>query len=87
VDAVCKTKENISARLSLRFNRRLRCAPRYLSAQLCPFSSALKYPPQKNTNNYSNSKKTKQITPYVLPPKKSSKTTTEKAAQRGIFFL
>jgi len=23
-------------------------------------------------------KKTKQITPYVLPPKKSSKTTTEK---------
>jgi len=83
VDAVCKTKENISARLSLRFNRRLRCAPRYLSAQLCPFSS---YPPKK-TNNYSNSKKIKQITPYVLPPKKSSKTTTEKAAQRGIFFL
>jgi hypothetical protein len=84
VDAVCKTKENISARLSLRFNRRLRCAPRYLSAQLCPFSSAI---PPKKTNNYSNSKKRKQITPYVLPPKKSSKTTTEKAAQRGIFFL
>jgi len=56
VDAVCKTKENISARLSLRFNRRLRCAPRYLSAQLCPFSSAI---PPKKTNNYSNSKKNK----------------------------
>jgi len=84
VDAVCKTKENISARLSLRFNRRLRCAPRYLSAQLCPFSSAI--PPKKQII-IQILKKTKQITPYVLPPKKSSKTTTEKAAQRGIFFL
>jgi len=85
VDAVCKTKENIGARLSLRFNRRLRCAPRYLSAQLCPFSSAI--PPQKKQIIIQILKKTKQITPYVLPPKISSKTTTEKAAQRGIFFL
>jgi len=48
VDAVCKTKENISARLSLRAIR-LR-APRYLSAQLRPLA-LLNIPPQKKTNN------------------------------------
>jgi len=45
VDAVCKTKENISARLSLRAIR-LR-APRYLSAQLRPLAFLNITPPKK----------------------------------------
>jgi hypothetical protein len=61
-----------------------------LSAQLRPLSSALKIsPPEKKKIiiQIKSYKKNKQITPYELPPKKSSKTTTEKAAQRGNFFL
>jgi hypothetical protein len=46
-------------------------------------SSALKYAPPKKQIIIKFKKK---ITPYVLPPKKI-KTTTEKAAQRGNFFL
>jgi hypothetical protein len=55
VDAVCKTKENICARLSLRCPWSASATQRYLSAQLRPLSSALKIsPPEKKTNNYSN---------------------------------
>jgi len=55
-----------------------------------PFLALSKYPPQKKKQiiiQIKSYKKNKQITPYELPPKKSSKTTTEKAAQRGNFFL
>lgn len=91
VDVVCKTKENICARLSLRAILRARSA---LFAQL---SLAQIFPPAPKTNkqkrkNFNNKS---SPAPHVKPPPKKkrnlkkfkAKQTEKEAAQRGNFFL
>jgi len=93
VDVVCKTKENICARLSLRAILRARSA---LFAQL---SLAQIFPPAPTTNK----QKRKNFNNKSSPPAPPRKTTAKKkrnlkinskqnklrkkAAQRGNFFL
>jgi len=88
VDVVCKTKENICARLSLRAILRAR---RALFAQL---SLAQIFPLPKTNKQKRKNFNNKSSPPHVKPPPKKrnlkkfkAKQTEKEAAQRGNFFL
>lgn len=88
VDVVCKTKENICARLSLRAILRARSAlfAQLFLAQIFPLPKTNKQK-RKNFNNKSSPPRKTTAKKKRNLKKFKAKQTEKEAAQRGNFFL